>query len=96
MDTNIQTIHCTIAEEYHKIIEAKLSKLLFADSILVDVRFVITQEHNEYSLECKLHFRGGISIVIKDDGYDLRDTIDSLMHKVVRRVRREKDKKKEH
>ena len=96
METKVQTIGCTIADTVRDRLEARLLKLSFAESLLVRVECVITQEGNEYQVEFKMNFRGMTPVVIKDSGYNLDSTINLLWHKVVRKAKREKEKKQDH
>jgi len=91
-----EAVHFDLHEDTKNWIEERMEKVEFAKDLLVDVKFTFTKEKNRFFLEAKIHFRWGKSHVIKEKSYDLHEGLNSLLDSVEAKVKKEKDKVKEH
>jgi putative sigma-54 modulation protein len=96
MHLDIEAVHFDLKEETQEFVEHRLGKIDFAKDMIVDLEFTFVKETHEYELEAKVHFRWGNSHVIKVKSFELHEGIDTLIDKLELKVKKEKDKVKEH
>lgn len=97
MNLDIKGVHMDITDETREFITTKIQKLAFADEKIIDLGFTLTKEKTRsYELEAKIHFRWGENDVIKVTTFDLNEGLDSLIHKLDMKVKKEVAKMKEH
>ena len=96
MNLQVQAIHFGLEEETREFIDKKLGRLGFAEDLIVDLDFTLKKDTHEYELECLVHFRWGKKHIIKTKSYELHEGIDTLIDKLSLKVKKEKDKIKEH
>ena len=95
MDIELKGVHLDLQDETKEFIDKKLEKLDFAKDYIVNLDFTITKEKSEYVLEAKLHFRWGVSSVVKTNSFELYEGLERLFDKLDHKVRKEKDKIKD-
>ncbi len=95
MDIDVKGVHLDLQDETKEFIEKKLEKLDFAKDYIVNLDFTITKEKSEYEVEAKLHFRWGVSSVLKANSFDLYEGLERLFDKLDSKVRKEKNKIKD-
>ena len=96
MNVNIEAVHFDLREETRDWIDEKLTKLDFAHDYIIELEFHFKLEKHEYELDVEIHFRWGQKHVIKLKAFDLHEGINRLIDKLEQKVRREKDKVKDH
>lgn len=96
MNIDIKSVHFNISDETKEYIEKKVHKIDYAGDLIVDVLFTLTKEKNEYKIEVNINFRWNYSHHISVSKFDMIEGIDVLMDKIEKKVRREKEKIKEH
>ncbi len=96
MNIDIKSVHFNITDETKEYIEKKIHKIDYAGDLIVDVLFTLTKEKNEYKIEVNINFRWNYSHHISVSKFDMIEGIDVLMDKIEKKVRREKEKIKEH
>ncbi len=95
MNVDVKAVHFDLQPETREFIDKKLEKINFATDLLVDLLFTLTKE-KDYKNEVTMNFRWGVSSHIKVSSYDLHEGLDKLMDKIDKKVRKEKDKIKDH
>ncbi len=96
MQLLIEAVHFDLKDETREFIDKKLERLGFAEDLIVSLDFTFNLDAHEYELECLVHFRWGKKHAIKTRSYDLHEGIDALIDKLSLKVKKEKDKIKEH
>lgn len=96
MHLEIQAVHFDLRDETRDFIEEKLQKIDFAADMIVDIEFTLVRDAREFEQEVKVHFRWGKSHVIKLRSFELHEGLEKLMAKLEMKVRKEKEKIKEH
>ncbi|TVR33299.1 MAG: HPF/RaiA family ribosome-associated protein [Spirochaetaceae bacterium] len=96
MHLEIQAVHFDLKDETRDFIEEKLQKIEFARDMIVDIEFTLVRDAREFELEVKIHFRWGKSHVIKLRTFELHEGLEKLIAKLEMKVRKEKEKIKEH
>lgn len=96
MNTEFKSVHFNLGEGTKEYLEKKLERIDFAKEYIIDLLFTFTKEKNRFILEVTINFRWNHSGHIKVKDYDLVEGIDVLMDKLEKKVRREKEKVKEH
>ncbi|TVR00425.1 MAG: HPF/RaiA family ribosome-associated protein [Spirochaetaceae bacterium] len=96
MHLQVQAVHFDLRDETREYIDEKLQKIDYAKDMIVDLEFILVRETHEFELEVKTHFRWGLSHVIKHKSFDLHPGLEVLISKLEKKVRKEKEKIKEH
>ncbi len=96
MDVQVKGVHIDVRDETRDFIDEKLEKISFAEDKIVSLDFTLTKEKQRFDAEAKIHFRWGLSAVIKEEAFDLHEALDRLIDSVELKVRKEKSKIKDH
>jgi putative sigma-54 modulation protein len=97
MNIDTKSVHFDLTDEAKEYLETKaLNKTGFASDLIVDLLFTLTKEKNEYKIEVNINFKRNNSHHISVQKFDMYEGIDILMDKIEKKVRREKEKIKDH
>jgi len=96
MNIDIQAVHFDLKDETRELLDRKLTKLDFAREHIIELEFHFKLEKHEYELDVEVHFRWGKKHVVKLKAFDLHEGIERLIDKLELKVRKEKDKIKDH
>lgn len=96
MNIDIKSVHFDITNESKDYIEKKVHKIDYAKDLIMDLLFTLTKEKNAYKIEVTINFRKNQSHHITVKRFDMNEGIDILMDKLEKKVRREKEKIKNH
>jgi len=94
MNTEIKAVHFSLRDETKEYLEKKITRIHNAENMIVDLLFTLTKD-KDFTVEAKVNFRWGVSIHIKESGFELDPTIDKLMDKLDVKIAKEKEKVKE-
>jgi putative sigma-54 modulation protein len=96
MHTEIKGVHVNVTDQIRDYMEKKFQKLDYAKDLIVDLLTTLTKQKNTFKIESNINFRWGASAHISTDSFDVYEGIDTLIDKLEIKVKREKDKIKEH
>ena len=94
MNTEIKAVHFSLRDETKEYLEKKISRIHNAENMIVDLLFTLTKD-KDFTVESKVNFRWGVSIHVKESGFELNPAIDKLMDKLDIKIAKEKEKVKE-
>jgi len=96
MNLEIKAVHFTIGDDTKEYIEKKTHRFDFAQGLIVDLLVTLTKERRDFSVEANIHFKWNVVRHIKVNAFDLIEGVDSLIDKVERTVKKEKEKIQDH
>jgi putative sigma-54 modulation protein len=96
MNVEVQAVHFDMTDEQRELLDRKLSKLDFARELIIDLEFHFKLEKHEYEMDVEVHFRWGKKHAVKVKAFEFNEGVDRLIGKLEKKVRREKEKVKEH
>ncbi len=96
MNIDLKGVHMDITEQIRDYLNKKLKRLSYAEDLIVDLLFTLTQETKGYSAEVTINFRFGQSAHIKVESFNIIKGIDLLFDKLDVKINKEKDKIQEH
>ncbi|MFP4510249.1 MAG: HPF/RaiA family ribosome-associated protein [Spirochaetota bacterium] len=92
----LKAVHFDLSDDTKEFIDAKLEKIEFAQDYIVDLMITMTKEKSDYVIEVTVNFRWHKSAHIKVRAYGLHEGLEQLIDKLAEKVRKEKDRIKEH
>lgn len=96
MNVDIKGVHMDISKRVRDYMNKKLKRLTYAEDLIIDLLFTLTQETRNYAVEVNINFRWGTSAHIKVESYNIMKGVDLLFDKMDVKVRREKEKIQQH
>ncbi len=96
MDITITGVHYHVTDATKEFIEKKSKRVEFARSFVRQRDMVITKESHGYKVEIKSHIDGKNDIVISAESHDLYPAIEILFDKYESKLRKIKDKLRDH
>ncbi|MFW5994679.1 MAG: HPF/RaiA family ribosome-associated protein [Spirochaetia bacterium] len=96
MNVEMKAVHFDLSDDTREFVEEKLQKIDFAKDYIVDLLFTMTKEKHEFIAEVTVNFRWHKSAHIKVTDHSLHDGLERLIEKMQDKVRKEKEKIKEH
>ncbi len=96
MKTEIKGIHLEVTERIREYIDLKMSRLDFAQDLIVDFLLNLTKEKNLFKVDATLNFRWGSTIHMGVENFNLNTGIDDLFDRLEAKIEREKSKIQEH
>ena len=92
MNIDIKGVHMDMSKYVHDYMNKKLKRLHYADDLIVDLLFTLTQETRGYKAEVNINFRWGTQAHIKVELFDITKAIDQLFDKLDEKIAKEKEK----
>jgi putative sigma-54 modulation protein len=96
MNLELTGIHLDITDDIRSYFNKKLHRLEFATSYIIDLLFKLIKEKPGYKIEATINFKWGGSAYIHVTGFEIYESIDKLFDKIELKVKKEKNKVKEH
>ena len=96
MNIDVKGVHLDISQNVHDYLNKKLKRLGYAEDLIVDLLFTLSQDSKAYKIEVNINFRWGNSAHIGLDAFNLIQGIDQLFDKMDVKIKKEKDKIQEH
>lgn len=96
MNFELKGIHLEIKEDVRDYIDKKLTRLAFAENLVVGLTLNLSKEGGGYKFDSTIHFRWGTVTRIGQDTFNIIEGIDKLFDKIERKVNKEKVKVQEH
>ncbi len=96
MNIDLKGVHMDINQRIRDYLNKKLKRLSYAEDLIVDLLFTLTQETRGYSAEVTINFQFGTSAHIKVETFNIIKGIDLLFDKMDVKINKEKDKVQEH
>ncbi len=94
MNIDVKAVHFTLREGTREFLDKKIERIPNAENMIVDLLLTFTKE-KDFSVECTVNFRWGVSVHVSDHDFDLNTAIDKLMDKLEAKVIKEKEKVKD-
>lgn len=97
MKLDIKSVHFDAGEATKELVEKKVEKLQFADTMITDLRVTMTKgTHNDWTAETNFHLKWGVDGHISETAFNLHEAIEKLFDRVEVKVKKEKDKVQDH
>lgn len=96
MHLDIKGVHYHVSDNTREFIEKKLQKLDFAKDYIMNLHFTITKDSNGFCVEANVSFKWGKPSHVKVDSYELWEAIELLFDKLQIKVKKEKEKIRDH
>ncbi len=96
MNIEMKGVHFDLSDDTREFIEEKLQKIDFARDYIIDVLFTMTKEKNQFICEVNINFRWHKRAHIRVEDHSLHEGLERLIDKMQDKVRKEKEKVKEH
>jgi len=96
MNIDVKGVHMDVSKRVHDYMNKKLKRLKFADDLLVDLLFTLTQETRGYTAEVNINFRWGTQAHIKVENFNIIKAVDALFDKMDEKITKEKEKIQDH
>jgi putative sigma-54 modulation protein len=95
MQLNVTGHHIDVTPALHSYVEKKLERIMRHFDHLIDSHFVLTVEKLQHKAEATLRVRGETIHAVAVEG-DMYASIDALADKLERRLRKHKEKTRDH
>ncbi len=96
MNVEVKGIHYSISDSTREFIDKKLEHISYAKDHIIDLLLTITKEKHGYKVDGNIHFRWGVSAHLSVETIELYEGIESFLHKLELKVRKEKEKVSAH
>jgi len=96
MNVDVKGVHLDISQNIRDHVNKKLKRLGYAEDLIVDLLFTLTQDAKAYKAEVNINFRWGTSAHIGVNAFNLIKGIDQLFDKLDVKINKEKEKIQEH
>jgi len=96
MNIDVKGVHLDISQKVRDYLNKKLKRLGYAEDLIVDLLFTLSQDSKAYKVEATINFRWGGSAHIGVDAFNLIKGIDQLFDKMDIKINKEKAKIQEH
>ena len=96
MNVDVKGVHLDISQNVHEYLNKKLKRLGYAEDLVVDLLFTLSQDANAYKAEVNINFRWGTSAHIGVNAFNLIKGIEQLFDKMDVKINKEKEKIQEH
>ena len=96
MNTDIKGVHMDVGRHVRDYLDKKMKRLSYAEDLIVDMLFTLTQDSKAYKTEVNINFRWGTSSHIGVESFNLIKGIDQLFDKMDLKINKEKEKIQEH
>ena len=92
MRIDIKGVHYHVTEVTRDFLTTKLEKINYAQDYIVDLLFTLTKDNNEWIAEVNANFRWGVNAHLREETFNLHESIEKLINKLEAKVRKEKEK----
>jgi putative sigma-54 modulation protein len=96
VNIDVKGVHLDISQNVHDYLNKKLKRLGYAEDLIVDLLFTLSQDSKAYKTEVNINFRWGTSAHIGVNSFNLIKGIDQLFDKLDVKINKEKAKIQEH
>jgi len=96
MNVEVKGIHYSISDATREFIDKKLEHISYAKDHIIDLLLTVTRETHGYKVDGNIHFRWGVSSHLSVESIELYEAIESFLHKLELKVRKEKEKVSSH
>lgn len=96
MNVDVKGVHLEVTQGMHDYLNKKMKRLGYAEDLIVDVLFTLTQDAKAYKAEVNINFRWGTSAHIGVESFNINKGIDQLFDKMDVKINKEKAKIQEH
>jgi putative sigma-54 modulation protein len=94
MNIDVKAVHFNLREETREFLDKKIERFPNAENMIIDLLFVFKKE-KDFSAECTVNFRWGVSIHVAEHDFELNPAIDKLIDKLEAKIVKEKEKVKD-
>ena len=96
MNVDVKGVHLDVSKRIHDYLNKKLKRLSYAEDLIVDMLFTLTQDTKAYKAEVNINFRWGTKAHIGVESYNIIKGIDQLLDKMDVKINKEKEKIQDH
>ena len=96
MNVDIKGVHMDVSQGMRDYLDKKMKRLSYADDLIVDLLFTLTQDTKAYKTEVNINFRWGTTSHIGVESFNIIKGIDQLFDKMDVKIIKEKEKIQEH
>ncbi len=94
MTSSIKPVGFTLEEKQSEMIDSKLKRIAYADSLIVDL--ILRIKHDKaYSFDTTINFKWGTQAHLTSEDFDFAAGLNKLMDVVDNKIKKEKDKVQE-
>lgn len=94
MNISVNATHFTLRDDTKEFLMKKIERIPNAENMIVDMLFNFKKE-KDFSAECTVNFRWGVSIHVSEHDFELNPAIDKMIDKLEAKIVKEKEKVKE-
>lgn len=91
MTKSISAQGFSLKRDQSDLIDAKLQRIAYADSLIVDL-ILRVKEDKKYYFDANINFRWGASAHVTSDDFDFAAALNKLMDVLDTKIKKEKDK----
>ncbi len=95
MHVDIKGVHYHITDVTRDFLETKLEKISYAKDDIVNLFFTLTKDNYEWIAEVNVSFRWKVNAHLKEESFNLHESVEKLIDKLEAKIRKEKDKIKD-
>jgi len=96
MNIDVKGVHLDVSQNVRDYLNKKLKRLGYAEDLIVDLLFTLSQDSKAYKVEVNINFRWGTSAHIGVDAFNLIKGVDQLFDKLDVKINKEKEKIQDH
>ncbi|MBN1686185.1 MAG: ribosome-associated translation inhibitor RaiA [Spirochaetales bacterium] len=96
MNIDVKGVHLDITQKVRDYLAKKMKRLGYAEDLIIDLLFTLSQDSKAYKVEVNINFRWGTSAHIGVDAFNLIKGIDQLFDKMDTKINKEKEKIQKH
>lgn len=96
MEYELKGIHYEISDRTREYLTKKFKRLEFGSELITALTISITREKSRYAIEANVNFRWGVSSHVGIECVRLYKGIELITDKLENKIRKEKEKIKEH
>jgi len=96
MDVRITTRHVSVGDAFAELAEQRARKLTKFEPRLISVDLIFDSDHGTFSTEARAEVPGVPPLVAKSENKSKRRSLDSVLDKLGRQLRKERSKRVDH
>lgn len=96
MNVDVKGVHLDVSQSVHDYLNKKLKRLGYAEDLIVDLLFTLSQDSKAYKAEVNINFRWGTTAHIGVKAFNLFKGIEQLFDKMDVKINKEKEKIQDH
>jgi putative sigma-54 modulation protein len=91
MDIKISAVGFDLDQDQHDLIEKKLERVTYADDLIVNLAFKVTED-KKFKFEALVNFRWGVQAHVSEENYEFSLGLNKLVDVLDMKIKKEKAK----